>query len=120
MTETAVALYNFASSFDWPAYPEYGVPASAALPYITYTVQNYEWDTMGMLQMRLWYNGADYKAINQKVDVIEARVENGSRVLTPSGSLVIFKGEPWCQYQPSDEVDLKIAYLNFNVHYTTK
>ena len=84
MTETAVALYNFASSFDWPAYPEYGVPASAALPYITYTLQNYEWDTMGMLQMRLWHKGADYKTINKKIDNIEERIERGSRVLTPS------------------------------------
>lgn len=120
MTETATALYNFASSFEWAAYPDMGVPASAELPYITYTVQNYEWDTMGMLQMRLWYKGADYQTINKKIDDIEERVENGSRIPTPSGGLVIYKGSPWCQYQPSDEVDLKIAYLNFDVHYTTK
>lgn len=120
MTETAVALYNFASSFDWTAYPETGVPASAELPYITYTVQNYSWDTMGMLQMRLWYRGADYKTINKKIDDIEARIENGSTVMTPSGSIVLYKGSPWCQYQPSDEVDLKIAYLNFDVHYLTR
>lgn len=119
MTETATALYNFASSFEWAAYPETGVPASAELPYITYTVQNYDWQTMGMLQMRLWYKGADYKTINQKIDDIEARIERGAMVLTPSGMLVIYKGLPWCQYQPSDEVDLKIAYLNFDVHYLT-
>lgn len=119
MTETAVALYNFASSFEWAAYPETGVPASAELPYITYTLQNYSWNTMGMLQMRLWYKGADYATINKKVDDIETRIETGSRVMTPSGSIVIYKGSPWCQYQPSDEVDLKIAYLNFDVHYLT-
>lgn len=119
MTQTAIALYNFASSYRWPAYPEYSVPASATLPYITYTLQEYSWDNMGMMQMRLWYKGADYTTINAKIDEIEASIENGKRVNTISGALYFYKGEPWCQYQPSDEVDLKIAYLNFYVHYTT-
>lgn len=120
MTETAIALYTFASGFKWAAYPESGVPASAALPYITYTLQEYDWDTMGMMQMRLWYKGADYATINAKVDDIETAVRYGTKIPTASGSLWIYKGSPWCQYQPSDEVDLKIAYLNFNVHYTTR
>ena len=120
MKETAIALYTFASGFTWPAYPETGVPSSANLPYITYTLQEYEWDTMGMLQMRLWYKGADYATINAKVDEIEERVRRGYRIKTESGAVWFYKGEPWCQYQPSDEVDLKIAYLNFNVHYTTR
>lgn len=119
MTETAIALYTFASSFGWNAYPEYSVPSSATLPYITYTLQEYEWDTMGMMQMRLWYKGADYATINAKVDTIEQAVRNGKRIKTESGAVWFYKGEPWCQYQPSDEVDLKIAYLNFDVHYTT-
>ena len=119
MTQTAIALYTFASGFSWNAYPEENVPASAALPYITYTLQEYEWDTMGMLQMRLWYRGSDYTTINAKVDEIAAYVERGAKVKTASGALVIYKGSPWCQYQLSDEVDLKIAYLNFDVHYTT-
>lgn len=119
MTNSATALYNFASSFEWKAYAEGGVPASAELPYITYTVQNYDWDSMGMLQMRLWYRGADYKTINKKIDDIEARIENGSRIMTPEGMLVIYKGSPWCQYELTQEVDLKVAYLNFDVHYLT-
>lgn len=119
MTQTAVALYTFASSFGWSAYPENSVPANAKLPYITYTLQEYEWDTMGMMQMRLWYKGADYATINAKVDYISSAVKNGAKIKTQSGILHIYKGSPWCQYQPSDEVDLKIAYLNFNVHYTT-
>ncbi|MBR4266486.1 MAG: hypothetical protein IKQ46_10580 [Bacteroidales bacterium] len=119
MTQTAIALYTFASSFTWPAYPEDSVPSSADLPYITYTLQEYDWDSMGMMQMRLWYKGADYATINAKIDDISNSVKNGYKVNTSSGAVCIYKGSPWCQYQPSDEVDLKIAYLNFNVHYTT-
>ena len=120
MTQTAIALYNFASGFTWAAYPETGAPSSASLPYITYTLQEYDWDEEGMMQMRLWYKGADYATINAKIDEIANAVRGGKRVATESGALWIYKGSPWCQYQPSDEVDLKIAYLNFDVHYTTR
>lgn len=119
MTQTATALYNFASSFGWDAYPEYSVSNGAALPYITYTLQEYEWDTVGTMQMRLWSKDTSYTAINQKIDLIEERLNESNGVPTPSGSLYIYKGSPWCQFQPSDEPDLKIAYLNFDVHYTT-
>lgn len=120
MKQTATALYTFASKFKWKAYPENAVPSNAHLPYITYTLQEYEWDDMGMFQMRLWYKGTDYTSINDKIDEITQYVEHGAKINTTSGAIWIYKGSPWCQYQPSDEVNLKIAYLNFNAHYTTK
>lgn len=119
MKQTATALYTFASGFTWKAYPEFGVPDTAVLPYITYSVQESVWDEMGMLQMRLWYKGTGYNTLNTKIDEIAAEVEPGKYIPTASGGLYIFKGSPWCQYQPSDEADLKIAYLNFNVNYET-
>lgn len=120
MIQTAKALYNFVSGFTWTAYPEYSVPDSAVLPYITYTIQESAWDEQGMLQMRLWYQGTGYATLNAKIDEISAVVESGKHVPTESGGLYVFKGTPWCQYQKSDETDLKIAYLNFNVNYETK
>lgn len=119
MKQTAKALYTFASSFSWSAYPEYSVPDSAVLPYITYTLQESSWDEMGMLQMRLWSGSTSYDTINSKIDEITESVTPGRYVLTDSGGLYIYKGSPWCQYQPSDEPNLKIAYLNFNVNYET-
>lgn len=119
MKQTAIALYNFASGFTWAAYPEFSVPDGALLPYITYTIQESMWDEMGMLQIRLWYKGTGYNTINSKIDEISAAVEFGKYISTDSGGLYIYKGSPWCQYQQSDEPDLKIAYLNFNVNYET-
>ena len=120
MKQTAIALYKFASNFGWNAYPENSVPVNAKLPYVTYTLQEYNWDDMGMLQMRLWYKGTDYVGLNNKIDEITQYVEHGAKIDTESGAVWLYKGSPWCQYQPSDEVALKIAYLNFNAHYTTK
>lgn len=120
MTNTATALYQFASGFAWDAYPEMSVPENASLPYVTYTLQEYEWLEQGMLQLRLWYKGEDYVTINSKIDEIELAVRDGKTVATNRGKLVIYKGSPFCQFQPSDEVNLKIAYLNFLVHYLTR
>lgn len=119
MTNTARALYYFASGFDWNAYPETSVPRNAQLPYITYTLQEYDWKDTGMLQMRLWYRGEDYAALNLKIDQISLATENGKQVKVngSDGKLVIYRGRPFCQYQPVDEENIKVAYLNFDVHY---
>lgn len=119
MTQTAIAIYNFASSFGWNAYPEYSVPNNAELPYITYQLQQYNFDEQGMLQMRLWQINESYTEINQKVDMIEQEVRNGKKLFTESGIIYLYKGSPWCQYQPADEPNLKIAYLNFTACYAT-
>lgn len=120
MTNVAKALYQFASGFSWDAYPEASVPSNAELPYITYTVQDYNWAEQGMLQMRLWYNGEDYETITSKIDEIGLAVDTGKSVFIGDEKLVIYKGSPFCQFQPSDETNLKIVYLNFSVHYLTK
>lgn len=119
MTQTAEALYNFASSFGWNAYPEYSVPNNAELPYITYTFHESKFTEQGMLQMRLWQISESYTEINQKVDMIEQEVRNGKKLFTESGIIYLYKGSPWCQPQPADEPNLKIAYLNFIAHYAT-
>lgn len=120
MKQSAIALYKFASSFGWDAYPEYAVPKNAKLPYITYTLQEYNWDETGMAQIRLWYKGTDYNTINDKIDEIKDVTKTGAIIPTESGNLFIFPGSPWCQFQASDEEDLKIAYINLDVHYATK
>lgn len=120
MTQTAKALYEFASMFGWNAYPEYSVPTNAKLPYITYTLQEYEWDHMGTMQIRLWSENTSYTEINKKIDEISDYLKNGAEIKTDSGKLVFYKDDPFCQYQPSDEVNLKIAYMLIKVHYLTK
>lgn len=120
MTQTAKALYEFASMFGWNAYAEYTVPKNAKLPYITYTIQEYEWDSMGTMQLRLWDENTSYIEINKKVDEISEYLERNAEIKTDSGKLVFYKDDPFCQYQPSDEVNLKIAYMLIKVHYLTK
>lgn len=119
MKQTATALYDFASSFGWDAYPERGVPNDAELPYITYTLQENDFRTPGLIQMRLWNVSEGYDEINSMVDKIEKEVQHGKNLFTESGIVYLYKGSPWCQFQPSEEPNLKIAYLNFIAHFAT-
>lgn len=119
MTQTAIALYEFASSFGWDAYPEQNIPNNAELPYITYTLQEYDFQTPGFIQMRLWNVSDGYSEINSLIDSIEAEVRNGKSLFTDSGIIYLYKGSPWCQYQPTEEINLKIAYLNLIAHFAT-
>lgn len=119
MKQTAEALYNFASSFGWDAYPEQSVPNDAELPYITYTLREDDFRVPGLIQMRLWNVSEGYTEINSVVDKIELEVRDGKKLFTESGIIYLYKGSPWCQFQPSEEPNLKIAYLNFIAHFAT-
>lgn len=117
MTDIARALYTFWSGFEIPAYIEDAVPSSAELPYLTYTLTDSGWDQPTSHQVRVWYKGASYVDISSKVDEILAAVKSTGVVLrTENGCVVIRPSNPLVQYQPMDESDLKVAYLNFQLN----
>ena len=121
MTNTAIALYRFFSSFGLPAFPEYSVPDEAQLPYITYQLIEPDWDDGGTFYARVWYRTTTYTAINAKLDQIKAAV--GEAVSLPfdsCGAVYLMKGTPFIQYMPMEGDDtLKVAYLNFNIQAIT-
>ena len=121
MTNTAIALYNFFSSFGLPAFPEYSVPDEAQLPYITYQLIEPDWDDGGTFYARVWYRTTTYTAINAKLDQIKAAVgEAVSLPVESGGAVYLMKGTPFIQYMPMEGDDtLKVAYLNFNIQAIT-
>ena len=120
MTNTAIALYRFFSSFGLPAFPEYSVPNEAQLPYITYQLIEPDWDDGGTFYARVWYRSTSYTAINAKVDQIRAAISEGKSIPTDGGAVYLNKGTPFVQYMPMEGDDtLKVAYLNFIIHAIT-
>lgn len=116
MTETAKALNAFYSGFGIAAYPENSVPSDAELPYITYTVIEPEWRNASIHQARVWYRSESYTAINAKVDEILAAVGELVMLKTAGGYVALRPGNPKAQYQPMDEPEIKVAYLNFQIN----
>lgn len=118
MTQVTKALYDFWSSFGLPAYPENNVPYSedgvnpVEPPYITYRIVEPEWRTQVSTYARVWYKDTSYRAISSKVDQIKSRIGEGVMLPTDSGFVLLFKDLNFCQYEPTDDSRLKVAYLS--------
>lgn len=118
MKDVAKALYDFWSSFGLPAYPENNVPYSndgvnpVDPPYITYRITRPEWRTQVSTYARVWYKDTSYKAITEKVDQIESRIGEGLMLPTESGFILLFKDLNFCQFEPTEDSRLKVAYLS--------
>lgn len=118
MKDVAKALYDFWSSFGLPAYPENNVPYSedgvnpVDPPYITYRITRPEWRTQVSTYARVWYKDTSYKSITEKVDQIESRIGEGLMLSTDSGFILLFKDLNFCQFEPTEDSRLKVAYLS--------
>lgn len=118
MKDVAKALYDFWSSFGLPAYPENNVPYSedgvnpVDPPYITYRITRPEWRTQVSTYARVWYKDTSYIAISNKVDQIESRIGEGVMLPTDNGFLLLFKDLNFCQFEPTEDSRLKVAYLS--------
>ena len=123
MTNTARALNAFWNGFGLPAYPEDNVPETDARgnaigpPYITYTLEEPEWDSPASHQARVWFRGEGYEAIDAKVDEIAAAIPAGCGAMLPTGGgyLWLNRAGAWVQMQPTDERHLKAAQLNMEL-----
>lgn len=120
MTDVATAMQNFWGGFEIPAYLENNVPDKAKQPYITYTLQQDYWMDDGMQQVRVWYLGESLAAINAKLDEIREAIGEAVSLPLPNGLIVIAPGSPFIQFQPADEINQKIAYINLDVQYLTR
>lgn len=113
MTQTAIALSKFWSSFDLPAFVEYHIPDDVDVPYITYELTEPHWQGQAAVHARVWYRDDTYEHINAKCDEIAAKIGDGITLKTESGMIALFKDQAFMQYQPyEDETGVKIAYLS--------
>lgn len=119
MIQTATALSAFWNQFKIPAYVEGSVPEKAKLPYITYTLQQYDWRDSGMEQARVWYRSESFALLTAKVAEIQNTIGLATSLSTDSGCIVIMPGTPYVQNQPTDDKTLKVIYMNFDVLYLT-
>lgn len=118
MRDVAKALYDFWSSFGLPAYPENNVPYTedgvtlVDPPYITYRIVRPDWRNQVSTYARVWYKDTSYIAISNKVDEIESRIGEGVMLPTDNGFLLLFKDLNFCQYEPTEDTRMKVAYLS--------
>lgn len=118
MRDVAKALYDFWSSFGLPAYPENNVPytedgvTTVDPPYITYRIVRPDWRNQVSTYARVWYKDTSFIDISNKVDEIESRIGEGIMLSTDHGFLLLFKDLNFCQYEPTEDTRMKVAYLS--------
>lgn len=113
MNGIAETLYAFWSSFGVPAYVEGYVPDDETSNlYITYSLIQPEWRTQGLHYARVWSRSTSYQQITQLLEEITYAIGEGRSFKLDNGFVVIFKDSQFIQFQQSDDVDWKIAYIS--------
>ena len=116
MISTAKALYEFFSGFGIPAYTKDTVPEDAELPYITYSLQEPEWNRACSLYAIVYYrNQTSNVDALQKADEIAAAIGTGIRLRCDGGLLVLWPETPLVQSMPPDN-DVRSAYINLSIN----
>ncbi len=111
------ALYSFFGGFGIPAYLEDNIPASAALPYLTYqpTIPG-GWNESATFHARLWYPSSNGRtSILQTEDAIGAALQDSTTFSCEGGAIVLRTGSPWAQPLDNPPEGYLCEYLNFEI-----
>ena len=114
MRDTFAALKTYLTSFNLPAYSNETVPDTVELPYITYPINEPEWDQKASFYIQIWDRTTNLTGILSKADEILADIGQGKRIATPEGYLFIWPENPKVQVMRED--DVLSAYINLSLN----
>ena len=117
MRSVAKTLFEFWNSFGIRAFPEENIPDLLEAqvveePYITYQIIKPNWRNQISTYAKVYYRDVSYSAITNKVDEIESRISEGIMLPTDGGFILLFKDINFCQFTPTGDENLKMAYLS--------
>lgn len=112
------AYQTFWQSFGLTAYDETTVPDNAQMPYITYMVQESEFDTTVYNTASIWYKGTTWSDVTQKsFEISDAIGIGGIIVPCDNGALWIKRGTPFAQRMSDPDTLVRRIYLNVEVEF---
>lgn len=122
MEATARMLQAFYGSFGLRAYPEDSVPErdengnELMPPYITYQVSVPDWRSNTLHHARVYDRSFSLENVSKKADEIATAIGEGITLKSEDGYITLAPGQPFMQYQPTDEMDeIKIVYMNMEM-----
>lgn len=115
------ALQTFWQSFGLPAYDENTVPQTAVMPYITYSVQMGNLDSVLMLSGSVWYRSSSWKEIEEKTAEIAKAVGEHAfyKTKVDGGYLWITQGSPFAQRMSDTDDMIRRMYINLHGEFLT-
>ena len=114
MIETAKALKSFVGGFGLPAYTNNTVPKDVTLPYLTYPLNEPEWNQKATFYIQGWYRVTAYEEMLRKADAIVKEIGTGITISTDHGYLVIYPETPLVQIMVDG--DIRSFYLNLSIN----
>ena len=120
---SAQALHQFWSSFDWAAYDESTVPSenlSPVMPRITYQVAGAGFDEPIQLNASLWDKSYSWANITAKCEQIYRAIGLGGVMLGyDSGHVWLKRGVPFSQRMFDEDDSIRRIYLTIEAEFIT-
>lgn len=114
MIQVATALKDFFSGFGLSAYTADTVPEEVELPYISFSLQQPEWNQKASLYAQVWDRSRSNRTVQTVADEITAEIGQGIKIPLESGYLVIWPETPLIQLMPDG--DFRSAYINLSIN----
>ena len=114
MRATAKALKQFVSSFGYPAYTVQSVPKDVQVPYLTYPLNEPEWDQKATFYIQGWFRSTSNAELTATADRILQEIGTGIRIPTGCGYLCIYPESPLCQMLTDG--DYRSFYINLAIN----
>lgn len=115
MEELQQAIFNFFSQFGVPAFLDNYALDFTQMPYITFNFNSPEFSEGMLMNARVWSRSMSFREVLRISDQIRNSIPHGGVILTLNnnkGAVVLYRENPFFQYQPSDEQIIKIGYFN--------
>lgn len=114
MRATAKALKTFFGNFGLPAYTVESVPKDVTVPYLTYPLNEPEWNQKTSFYVQGWYRTTSNAQLSAKADEIISAIGIGITLKTDSGYLVIYPESPLVQMIVDG--DYRSFYINLSIN----
>lgn len=114
MRGTAKALVDFLQSFNLPAFMIGTVPDDISRPYLTFPLNEPEWQQKASFYIQGWYRTTSNEELLAKADEIIRTIGEGIRLDMESGYLAIYPETPICQVLVSG--DWRSFYINLSIN----
>ena len=114
----AQLLYEFFSDI-CPAYLQNTVPDGTEFPYLTYTLDNVDWETSNIIQVKIYTKEQGVKGVVTLADKLANKIGQGITIDKEGTYIYLRKGSPFLQFMVEDAKNyIKSVYsvIEYNVY----
>lgn len=113
----AKLLYEFFSNI-CPSFLQNSVPIGQQFPYLTYTLDNVNWEDSNIIQVKIYTQEQGVKGVIDLADILKEKIGNGITIEKEGTYIYMREGKPFLQFMVEDEEkNIKSVYsvIEYNV-----